>query len=191
MNIGFFHMKRILKSACLELQKNSSMLSKFDIPERGDTFGLGTGKIALMMGKEIDGWKENIPVKDFLEDMGMKIMEACDDDANLLWGSLFSGLSKSFNMGEEIDTALFKKMCLSSLEAVEKVTSSRVKDGSFKDALSYVADVIQNSKLDIPGMIEEAAAAARGFRTKEEFKTKAAVVSVHIFFEGLAKGLYS
>lgn len=191
MIIGFLHMKRELKSACMELQKNSSMLSRLDTPERGDTFGLSTGKVALVMEKELDNWKESVQIKDFLEDMGMKIMEACDDDANLLWGSMFSGFSRGFNGTEIIDCRQLKKMLLSSLEAVEKVTASRVKDESFKDALSHVVGIMSESKQDIAGMLEEAAAAARSLKAKDELSRNAAVASIHLFFEGIAKGLYS
>jgi hypothetical protein len=191
MNIGFFHVKRLFKSACLELEDNSNMLSRLDLPGCGDTLGLSTGKVALIMEKALDEWKEGTSIKGFLEDMGMKVMEACDDDGNLLWGSMFTGFSKGLNSNISIDEEHFKKMFVSSLEEVRRVTDSRVKDRSFLDALAHTVGAIEASKLDIPDMLEEAAAEARGFKENGRLNRNAAAVSIHLFFEGMAKGLYS
>ncbi|MBF8982793.1 dihydroxyacetone kinase subunit L [Lutibacter sp. B2] len=199
--------KKMLLSVSNLLKENAEQLSQLDSVMGDGDHGITINKIAGTIQNDVEQWKDDTTLKDFLENLGWNIMGVNGGSAGPLWGNLFIGFSDGMNDEIEVDEILFKKMFIFGLDEIYEITSARIGDKTMMDALIPAVQSMKNSNSSITKMLEDAYNAAKDgeentinmiakFGRAKNLKERSlgykdpGAVSISLLFEGMAKGLY-
>ena len=180
-------------------------LSEIDSRFGDGDHGVTIGKIAAVIGRDLDGWQDD-DAETFLEDLGDDIMAVGGGSAGPLYGTMIGGLAGGIPESGSIGAGDVKKMLAASLEAMEDITTAKVGDKTMMDALIPAVEAAAQAEGDIPDVLKAAMeAAAQGAKKSEEFVSKfgraksykeqtigtpdAGAMSTALFFKGLWNGL--
>lgn len=152
--------KNMFLTSAKFLKENSDELSRIDSQFGDGDHGITINKIASLMEKEIEEWKDEVSVKDFIDSLGDKTMGVNGGSAGPLWGTMISGFSLPLNNEEELTIENVKDMFKSSLEEMRDITTAKVGDKTMMDTL--IPAVLAADKSDAENFsdfFEEVAAA--------------------------------
>lgn len=196
---------RMLRGVAEIWTEHKDELSEIDSRFGDGDHGVTIGKIAAVIGRDLDGWQDD-DAETFLEDLGDDIMAVGGGSAGPLYGTMIGGLAGGIPESGSIGAGDVKKMLAASLEAMEDITTAKVGDKTMMDALIPAVEAVAQAEGDIPDILKEAMeAAAQGAKKSEEFVSKfgraksykeqtigtpdAGAMSTALFFKGLWNGL--
>lgn len=196
----------MLNSAAELLDKNADYLSEIDSRFGDGDHGVTIGKIAKLIASRTADWQDD-SIKDFLDDLGMAIMEVKGGSAGPLYGTLIGGLGVELEDDEnELDADGVKRMFSGALSEMQEITTAKVGDKTMMDALIPAVEAAQTADGDAKAVLDAAAAAAQaGAKASEGFISRfgrarsykeqtigtpdAGAVSTFLFIAGLAQGI--
>ncbi len=196
---------RMLRGVAEIWTEHKDELSEIDSRFGDGDHGVTIGKIAAVIGRDLDGWQDD-DAETFLEDLGDDIMAVGGGSAGPLYGTMIGGLAGGIPESGSIGAGDVKKMLAASLEAMEDITTAKVGDKTMMDALIPAVEAAAQAEGDIPDVLKAAMeAAAQGAKKSEEFVSKfgraksykeqtigtpdAGAMSTALFFKGLWNGL--
>ena len=196
---------RMLRGVAEIWTEHKDELSEIDSRFGDGDHGVTIGKIAAVIGRDLDGWQDD-DAETFLEDLGDDIMAVGGGSAGPLYGTMIGGLAGGIPESGSIGAGDVKKMLAASLEAMEDITTAKVGDKTMMDALIPAVEAAAQAEGDIPDVLKAAMeAAAQGAKKSEEFVPKfgraksykeqtigtpdAGAMSTALFFKGLWNGL--
>lgn len=186
------------------LKENSDELSRIDSQFGDGDHGVTINKIASLIEKEIEEWKEEVSIKDFIDSLGDKIMGVNGGSAGPLWGTMVSGFSLPLNDETELNFENIKEMFKSSLDEMRDITTAEVGDKTMMDTLiPAVLAAEKSSAENFADFFEEVAAAgekgaedtkkyiskfgrAKSYKEKTLGYKDAGAASLSYFFRGFA-----
>ena len=195
----------MLLQAAKLLEENTQYLSDIDSRFGDGDHGITMGKIAKLIQERVPQWGED-SIKDFLDSLGMAIMEVKGGSAGPLYGTMIGGLGVNLDDDGQVDEAGLKAMFAGCLSEMEDITTAKVGDKTMMDALVPAVQAAQQAQGDCKAILEAAAQAAQeGAKASEQFVSKfgrarsykeqtigtpdAGAVSTALFFQGLAQGI--
>lgn len=196
----------MLLQAAMLLEENTQYLSDIDSRFGDGDHGITMGKIAKLIQERVPQWGED-SIKDFLDSLGMAIMEVKGGSAGPLYGTMIGGLGVNLDDDDgQVDEAGLKTMFAGCLSEMEDITTAKVGDKTMMDALISAVQAAQQTQGDCKAILEAAAQAAQeGAKASEQFVSKfgrarsykeqtigtpdAGAVSTALFFRGLAQGI--
>lgn len=196
----------MLLQAAKLLEENTQYLSDIDSRFGDGDHGITMGKIAKLIQERVPQWGED-SIKDFLDSLGMAIMEVKGGSAGPLYGTMIGGLGVNLDDdASQVDEAGLKAMFAGCLSEMEDITTAKVGDKTMMDALIPAVQTAQQTQGDCKAILEAAAQAAQeGAKASEQFVSKfgrarsykeqtigtpdAGAVSTALFFRGLAQGI--
>lgn len=196
----------MLLQAAKLLEENTQYLSDIDSRFGDGDHGITMGKIAKLIQERVPQWGED-SIKDFLDSLGMAIMEVKGGSAGPLYGTMVGGLGVNLDDdASQVDEAGLKAMFAGCLSEMEDITTAKVGDKTMMDALIPAVQTAQQTQGDCKAILEAAAQAAQeGAKASEQFVSKfgrarsykeqtigtpdAGAVSTALFFRGLAQGI--
>ncbi|OUQ13316.1 Dak phosphatase [Lachnoclostridium sp. An14] len=196
---------RMLRGVAEIWTEHKDELSEIDSRFGDGDHGVTIGKIAAVIGRDLDGWQDD-DAETFLEDLGDDIMAVGGGSAGPLYGTMIGGLAGGIPESGGIGAGDVKKMLAASLEAMEDITTAKVGDKTMMDALIPAVEAAAQAEGDVPDVLKAAMeAAAQGAKKSEEFVSKfgraksykeqtigtpdAGAMSTALFFKGLWNGL--
>ena len=196
---------RMLRGVAEIWTEHKDELSELDSRFGDGDHGVTIGKIAAVIGRDLDGWQDD-DAETFLEDLGDDIMAVGGGSAGPLYGTMIGGLAGGIPESGGIGAGDVKKMLAASLEAMEDITTAKVGDKTMMDALIPAVEAAAQAEGDVPDVLKAAMeAAAQGAKKSEEFVSKfgraksykeqtigtpdAGAMSTALFFKGLWNGL--
>lgn len=196
----------MLLQAAKLLEENTQHLSDIDSRFGDGDHGITMGKIAKLIQERVPQWGED-SIKDFLDSLGMAVMEVKGGSAGPLYGTMIGGLGVNLDddAGQVAEAGL-KAMFAGCLSEMEDITTAKVGDKTMMDALVPAVQAAQQAQGDCKAILEAAAQAAQeGAKASEQFVSKfgrarsykeqtigtpdAGAVSTSLFFQGLAQGI--
>lgn len=196
----------MLLQAAKLLEENTQYLSDIDSRFGDGDHGITMGKIAKLIQERVPQWGED-SIKDFLDSLGMAVMEVKGGSAGPLYGTMIGGLGVNLDddAGQVAEAGL-KAMFAGCLSEMEDITTAKVGDKTMMDALIPAVQAAQQAQGDCKAILEAAAQAAQeGAKASEQFVSKfgrarsykeqtigtpdAGAVSTALFFQGLAQGI--
>lgn len=196
----------MLLQATKLLEENTQYLSDIDSRFGDGDHGITMGKIAKLIQERVPQWGED-SIKDFLDSLGMAVMEVKGGSAGPLYGTMIGGLGVNLDddAGQVAEAGL-KAMFAGCLSEMEDITTAKVGDKTMMDALVPAVQAAQQAQGDCKAILEAAAQAAQeGAKASEQFVSKfgrarsykeqtigtpdAGAVSTSLFFQGLAQGI--
>ena len=196
----------MLTSAAKLLAEHADYLSEIDSRFGDGDHGITIGKIAKLLLERVPQWGDE-SIQEFLDDLGMAIMEVKGGSAGPLYGTMIGGLGVELGEEEnELDADGVKRMFAGALSEMEDITDAKVGDKTMMDALIPAVEAARAAEGDAKAVLEAAAAAAEdGARASEGFVSKygrarsykeqtigtpdAGAVSTSLFIRGLANGI--
>ena len=196
----------MLLQAAKLLDENTQYLSDIDSRFGDGDHGITMGKIAKLIQERVPQWGED-SIKDFLDSLGMAVMEVKGGSAGPLYGTMIGGLGVNLDDdASQVDEAGLKAMFAGCLSEMEDITTAKVGDKTMMDALIPAVQAAQQAQGDCKAILEAAAQAAQeGAKASEQFISKfgrarsykeqtigipdAGAVSTALFFQGLAQGI--
>lgn len=196
----------MLTSSANLLAAHTDRLSEIDSRFGDGDHGVTIGKIAKLLLERVLQWDDE-SIKDFLDDLGMSIMEVKGGSAGPLYGTMISGLAAELEDDEtELDANGIKRMFSGCLSEMEDITDAKVGDKTMMDALIPAAEAAKAAQGTPSDILNAAADAAEaGAKASEGFASKygrarsykeqtigtpdAGAVSTALFFRGLAQGI--
>lgn len=196
----------MLLQAAKLLEENTQYLSDIDSRFGDGDHGITMGKIAKLIQERVPQWGED-SIKDFLDSLGMAVMEVKGGSAGPLYGTMIGGLGVNLDDdASQVDEAGLKAMFAGCLSEMEDITTAKVGDKTMMDALIPTVQAAQQAQGDCKAILEAAAQAAQeGAKASEQFVSKfgrarsykeqtigtpdAGAVSTALFFRGLAQGI--
>lgn len=196
----------MLLQAAKLLEENTQYLSDIDSRFGDGDHGITMGKIAKLIQERVPQWGED-SIKDFLDSLGMAVMEVKGGSAGPLYGTMIGGLGVNLDDdASQVDEAGLKAMFAGCLSEMEDITTAKVGDKTMMDALIPAVQAAQQAQGDCKVILEAAAQAAQeGAKASEQFVSKfgrarsykeqtigtpdAGAVSTALFFRGLAQGI--
>lgn len=111
----------MLLQAAKLLEENTQYLSDIDSRFGDGDHGITMGKIAKLIQERVPQWGED-SIKDFLDSLGMAVMEVKGGSAGPLYGTMIGGLGANLDDdASQVDEAGLKAMfagCLSEMEDI-------------------------------------------------------------------------
>ena len=151
----------MLLQAAKLLEENTQYLSDIDSRFGDGDHGITMGKIAKLIQERVPQWGED-SIKDFLDSLGMAVMEVKGGSAGPLYGTMIGGLGVNLDDDAgQVDEAGLKAMFAGCLSEMEDITTAKVGDKTMMDALIPAVEAIQAcSSDDIKEILEAGAKAA-------------------------------
>ena len=195
----------MLLGAAKRMEEQADALSEIDSRFGDGDHGITILKIAKLLQAQVPQWGGE-SIKDFLDDLGMAVMEVKGGSAGPLYGTMIGGLGASLGDEEnELDAEGVKRMFAGALEEMEGITTAKVGDKTMMDALIPAVQAAQQAQGDEKDVLLAAAAAAQaGAKASEQFVSNfgrarsymeqtigtpdAGAVSTSLFIQGLAEG---
>lgn len=196
----------MLLQAAKLLEENAQYLSDIDSRFGDGDHGITMGKIAKLIQERVPQWGED-SIRDFLDRLGMAVMEVKGGSAGPLYGTMIGGLGVGLDDDAcQVDEAGLKAMFAGCLSEMEDITAAKVGDKTMMDALIPAVQAAQQAQGDCKAILEAAAQAAQeGAKASEQFVSKfgrarsykeqtigtpdAGAASTALFFRGLAQGI--
>lgn len=85
--------KRMFTVSSNLLKENCEEFSKIDSKFGDGDHGITVNKIADFILKETAEWKDDVSIKEFIDNLGMGIMGVNGGSAGPLWGTMISGFA--------------------------------------------------------------------------------------------------
>ena len=150
----------MLLQAAKLLEENTQYLSDIDSRFGDGDHGITMGKIAKLIQERVPQWGED-SIKDFLDSLGMAVMEVKGGSAGPLYGTMIGGLGVNLDDDAgQVDEAGLKAMFAGCLSEMEDITTAKVGDKTMMDALIPAVEAIQACPSDDIKEILEAGAKA-------------------------------
>ena len=195
----------MLLSAAKLLCEHTDRLSEIDSRFGDGDHGITIGKIAALLQQRVPQWQKE-SIAEFLDDLGMAIMEVKGGSAGPLYGTMIGGLGSKLGDARTLDAEGVKLMFAGALEEMQDITTAKVGDKTMMDALIPAVAAAQKASGSPADILRAAADAAEaGAKASEQFVSKfgrarsykeqtigtpdAGAVSTALFFRGLAEGL--
>ena len=116
----------MLLQAAKLLEENTQYLSDIDSRFGDGDHGITMGKIAKLIQERVPQWGED-SIKDFLDSLGMAIMEVKGGSAGPLYGTMIGGLGVNLDDDAgQVDEAGLKTMFAGCLSEMEDITLSLI-----------------------------------------------------------------
>lgn len=141
-------LKRMFIVSSNLLKENCDEFSKIDSKFGDGDHGITINKIADYILKEIDEWKEEVSIKDFIDDLGTGIMGVNGGSAGPLWGTMISGLACPLEDEKELSIEKVKEMFKSSLSEMQDITTAKVGDKTMMDTLIPAVKAIEDAQVE-------------------------------------------
>jgi phosphoenolpyruvate---glycerone phosphotransferase subunit DhaL len=198
-------LSNMLLTSCAFLMAEADKLSEIDSRFGDGDHGVTIKKIAGVISVAVNSWEDQ-SIKNFLDDLGAKVMGIGGGSAGPLWGTMINGLALPLNQDSvEIDPVMLKAILNSALEELKTISTAGVGDKTMMDVLIPAVLAAQNAPNDIRAILDAAAAAAvQGAKDTENYIAKfgraksykeqtigtadAGALSLMVFFKGLASG---
>lgn len=140
----------MLLQAAMLLEENTQYLSDIDSRFGDGDHGITMGKIAKLIQERVPQWGED-SIKDFLDSLGMAIMEVKGGSAGPLYGTMIGGLGVNLDDDAgQVDEAGLKTMFAGCLSEMEDITTAKVGDKTMMDALIPAVQAAQQT----PGRLQ-------------------------------------
>lgn len=206
MTIDRTQVAAMLLSAADLLASHADELSEIDSRFGDGDHGITIGKIAKLLQERVPQWEDE-SIREFLDDLGMAVMEVKGGSAGPLYGTMITGLGAALEDDEnELDADGVRRMFSGCLAEMEDITDAKVGDKTMMDALIPAVEAAQAAQGEPADILNAAAAAAEaGAKASEGFVSKygrarsykeqtigtpdAGAVSTSLFIRGLAQGL--
>ncbi len=204
MEISQDQFRQMLRTAAESLLAHEDELSDIDSRFGDGDHGVTMGKIARLILEETDRWADE-SIADFLDTLGMDVMEVKGGSAGPLYGTLIGGLGAELSGADALGEAEARAMFAGCLAEMEDITDAAVGDKTMMDALIPAAEAAQTASGARGVFLAAAAAAEAGAERSRDFPSKygraksykeatvgtpdAGAVSVSLFLRGLADGL--
>ena len=147
----------MLLQAAKLLEENTQYLSDIDSRFGDGDHGITMGKIANLIQERVPQWGED-PIKDFLDSLGMAVMEVKGGSAGPLYGTMIGGLGVNLDDDAgQVDEAGLKAMFAGCLSEMEDITTAKVGDKTMMDALIPAVQAAQQTQGDCKAILEAAA----------------------------------
>lgn len=147
----------MLLQAAKLLEENTQYLSDIDSRFGDGDHGITMGKIAKLIQERVPQWGED-SIKDFLDSLGMAIMEVKGGSAGPLYGTMIGGLGVNLDDDAgQVDEAGLKAMFAGCLSEMEDITTAKVGDKTMMDALIPAVQAAQQTQGDCKAILEAAA----------------------------------
>lgn len=185
-------------------EEHKDELSEIDSRFGDGDHGVTIGKIAALVGKNLDAW-DNDNLEEWLSDLGDDIMAVGGGSAGPLYGTLVGGMAEPLSGLDAWEAGMLKAMFAGSLEAMQDISTAKVGDKTMMDALIPAVDAAAKADDDVEAILKAAAEAAeQGAKDSEQYVSKfgraksykeqtigtpdAGAVSTSLFFRGLYEG---
>lgn len=197
----------MFRSAAALLLENEDHLSEIDSRFGDGDHGITIGKIARLIQQRADAWQDE-SIQDFLDGLGMGIMEVKGGSAGPLYGTMIGGLGVELVPDEnELSADSVRRMFAGALSEMQDITTAKVGDKTMMDTLIPAVKAAQDCPEDDPKavLLAAAAAAQQGAKDSEGYVSKfgrarsykeqtigtpdAGAVSTALFIQGLAQGI--
>lgn len=203
--IGKNEISHMLLSSARTLEAGSDELSHIDSTFGDGDHGITIKKISKLITVRVGDWTDE-SIKDFIDDLGMGIMEVRGGSAGPLYGTMIGGMAVGLHDGEEqLDADSFKRMFAASLSEMRDITTADVGDKTMMDALIPAVSAAQAAQGDERDILRAAADAAQaGVAASAQFIAKfgraksygdktigtpdAGAMSTAMFFKGFSEG---
>ena len=147
----------MLLQAAKLLEENTQYLSDIDSRFGDGDHGITMGKIAKLIQERVPQWGED-SIKDFLDSLGMAVMEVKGGSAGPLYGTMIGGLGVNLDDDAgQVDEAGLKAMFAGCLSEMEDITTAKVGDKTMMDALIPAVQAAQQTQGDCKAILEAAA----------------------------------
>ena len=147
----------MLLQAAKLLEENTQYLSDIDSRFGDGDHGITMGKIAKLIQERVPQWGED-SIKDFLDSLGMAVMEVKGGSAGPLYGTMIGGLGVNLDDdASQVDEAGLKAMFAGCLSEMEDITTAKVGDKTMMDALIPAVQAAQQTQGDCKAILEAAA----------------------------------
>ncbi len=147
----------MLLQAAKLLEENTQYLSDIDSRFGDGDHGITMGKIAKLIQERVPQWGED-SIKDFLDSLGMAVMEVKGGSAGPLYGTMIGGLGVNLDDdASQVDEAGLKAMFAGCLSEMEDITTAKVGDKTMMDALIPAVQTAQQTQGDCKAILEAAA----------------------------------
>jgi len=147
----------MLLQAAKLLEENTQYLSDIDSRFGDGDHGITMGKIAKLIQERVPQWGED-SIKDFLDSLGMAVMEVKGGSAGPLYGTMIGGLGANLDDdASQVDEAGLKAMFAGCLSEMEDITTDKVGDKTMMDALIPAVQAAQQTQGDCKAILEAAA----------------------------------
>ena len=147
----------MLLQAAKLLEENTQYLSDIDSRFGDGDHGITMGKIAKLIQERVPQWGED-SIKDFLDSLGMAVMEVKGGSAGPLYGTMIGGLGANLDDDAgQVDEAGLKAMFAGCLSEMEDITTAKVGDKTMMDALIPAVQAAQQTQGDCKAILEAAA----------------------------------
>ena len=163
----------MLTSAARLLADDSDHLSQIDSRFGDGDHGITISKISKLILERLPQWGDE-SIHDFLDALGMAVMEVKGGSAGPLYGTMIGGLGAQLGEEEtELDSAAVKRMFSGCLTEMEDITDAKVGDKTMMDALIPAVEAAQAAEGSPKDILDAAAAAAEaGAKASEQFVSK-------------------
>ena len=147
----------MLLQAAKLLEENTQYLSDIDSRFGDGDHGITMGKIAKLIQERVPQWGED-SIKDFLDSLGMAVMEVKGGSAGPLYGTMIGGLGVNLDDDAgQVDEAGLKAMFAGCLSEMEDITTAKAGDKTMMDALIPAVQAAQQTQGDCKAILEAAA----------------------------------
>jgi len=141
------------------LKQHTDLLSDIDSKFGDGDHGITVNRIADCIRKETDNWTDE-NMGDFLDNLGIEIMNVNGGSAGPLWGTLFQGFGQGVKNKNILDGDLVKDMIEAGIREMKTISNAGVGDKTMMDALILAGDYI--GKIQSKNVEEVLRAAANG-----------------------------
>ena len=178
----------MLLQAAKLLEENTQYLSDIDSRFGDGDHGITTGKIAKLIQERVPQWGED-SIKDFLDSLGMAVMEVKGGSAGPLYGTMIGGLGVNLDDDAgQVDEAGLKAMFAGCLSEMEDIINAKVGDKTMMDALVPAVQAAQAGAKASEQFVSKFGR-ARSYKEQTIGTPDAGAVSTALFFQGLAQGI--
>lgn len=198
-------LKQMLLRAAALLEEQADRLSEIDSRFGDGDHGITMLKIARLIEEKVSAWQDE-SIRDFLDGLGMAVMEVKGGSAGPLYGTLIGGLGVRLGDAVSLDGEGAKDMLRGCLEEMQDITAAKVGDKTMMDALIPAVEAAEKAcggAWDVwqaaAGAGEKGAEASKAFVSRygraKSYKEQtigtpdAGAVSVSLFLRGMADGV--
>lgn len=139
--------KRMFTVSSNLLKENCEEFSKIDSKFGDGDHGITVNKIADFILKETAEWKDDVSIKEFIDNLGMGIMGVNGGSAGPLWGTMISGFAVPLEDEKELSIDTVKEMFKASLAEMQDITTAKVGDKTMMDTLIPAVKAIADAQV--------------------------------------------
>lgn len=155
------------------LKRNTDMLSDIDSKFGDGDHGVTVYRIAECIRKTVETWNDE-SFEDFLNDLGIQIMNVNGGSAGPLWGTLFQGFGVGLKNRDILDGESVKNMIHAGIREMETITTAHIGDKTMMDALIFAGEYAEKApEMDVKDVLKAAFEGAEaGMKATENYVAK-------------------